>query len=136
MPLTLKEEVVLCCEGDADRQFFRKLTEKRNGLPKFDMPFPTEKLYGNAAFGGMLEAIRGDRANFPKIKGILIVADSTANPKTLFDDICKQIRNVGGYGIPSKLLEVANSASHPHLAVMTLPDEQTPGGLETLLARE
>jgi hypothetical protein len=33
MPLVLTEDLVLCCEGEADRQFIRKMTEKRAGLP-------------------------------------------------------------------------------------------------------
>jgi hypothetical protein len=134
MPLLLTEELVLCCEGDADRQFIRKMIEKRAGLPNFDMPFPTERLYGNRAFGGMLEAIRGNRVHFPRIKGVLIVADSMECPIALFEDICAQIRTVGGYGIPSKLLDVGRAADHPAVAIMTLPDEKTPGALETLLA--
>jgi hypothetical protein len=89
MALVLKEELVLCCEGEADRQFIRKLIENR-GLRPFDMPFPTNQLHGNKAFGGMLEAIRGDKANFPRIKGVLIVADSADDPATLFTDICSQ----------------------------------------------
>jgi hypothetical protein len=135
MALVLKEELVLCCEGEADRQFIRKLIENR-GLRPFDMPFPTNQLHGNKAFGGMLEAIRGDKANFPRIKGVLIVADSADDPATLFTDICSQIRSAGGYGVPTKLLEIARSDGHPAIAVMTLPDEATPGALESLLVRE
>ena len=135
MPLVLKEAFALCCEGKADQQFFRKLIAKR-GLPAFDLPFPTDNLHGNRAFGGMLLALRADKINFPRLKGVLILADSADDPKTLFADICRQIREVGGYGVPAKLLDIARSADHPALAVMTLPDEATAGALETLLARE
>jgi hypothetical protein len=135
MALVLKEEFVLCCEGEADRQFIRKLIENRRLRP-FDIPFPTNQLHGNKAFGGMLEAIRGDRANFPRIKGVLIVADSADDPLALFRDICSQIRSAGGYGVPARLLEIAKSADHPAVAVMTFPDEATPGALETLLVQE
>jgi hypothetical protein len=136
MPLELTKDLVLCCEGKADREFIRKMTAKRAGLPQFDMPFPTDNLHGNAAFGGMLQAIRGNRVHFPRIKGVLIVADSTECPETLFQDICAQIRGIGGYGIPSELLDVGRADDHPAVAVMTLPDEKTPGALETLLAEE
>jgi hypothetical protein len=135
MALVLKEELVLCCEGEADQRFIRKLIDNR-GLRSFDMPFPTKQLHGNKAFGGMLEAIRGDKANFPRIKGVLIVADSADDPNRLFREICTQIRSAGGYGVPSRLLEIAVSADHPAIAVMTLPDEATPGALETLLVQE
>jgi hypothetical protein len=136
MPLTLKSEFVLLCEGGADRQFFRKLTEKRAGLAKFDFPFPTDKLHGNGAFGGMLMALRGDRVGFARLKGVLVVADSTDDPPVLFKLICDQIRLVGGFGVPSKLLEIARAPGQPAIAIMLLPDESTPGALETLLARE
>ena len=136
MPLKLEAELVLLCEGKADQEFFRKLMEKRSGFPKFDMPFPTDKLHGNGAFGGMLETIRGDMIGFPRIKGVLIVADSTDEPAVLFKSICSQIRAAGEYGVPSKLLEVAFAINHPAVAVMLLPDESTPGALETLLAQQ
>jgi hypothetical protein len=132
MPLALTEDLVLCCEGEADRQFIRKMTEKRAGLPKFDMPFPIDNLHGNKAFGGMVEAIRGNKRHFPRIKGILIVADSTECPDSLFEDICAQIREIGG----SKLSAVGRAADHPAVAVTTLPNENTPGALETLLVEE
>jgi hypothetical protein len=135
MPLQLREEFVLLCEGSADQEFFRKLIEKRPGLPKFDLPFPTAKLHGNRAFEGMLDAVRGDLIGFPRIKGVLITADSADNPAALFNSVCDQIRAAGGYGVPSKPREVATAANYPSVAVMLLPDEDTPGALETLLAQ-
>jgi hypothetical protein len=132
----LEAELVLLCEGEADRQFFRKFSEKRAGLPSFDIPFPTDRLHGNTAFGDMLVAIRGDRVSFRRIKGILIIADSTEKPAVLFSSVRQQIRAAGGFGVPSRALEVATASGHPAVAVMLLPDENTPGALETLLAQE
>jgi hypothetical protein len=136
VPLKLEAELVLLCEGKADRQFFRKFLEKRSRLAKFDIPFPTEKLHGSGAFAGMLQAIRGDRVGFARVKGVLIVADSTDKPATLFKSVRDQIRAAGGYGVPSKPLEMAMATNHPGVAIMLLPDEKTPGALETLLVRE
>ena len=136
VPLRLQSELVLLCEGEADRQFFRKFLEKRPTLPKFDIPFPTDKLHGNGAFSGMLQAIRGDRLGFARVIGVLIVADSTDKPGTLFKLVRDQIRATGGYGVPSKPLEVAMAANHPGIGIMLLPGGRTPGALETLLVRE
>jgi hypothetical protein len=136
MPVKLEAELVVLCEGEADRQFLRKLTEKRPGFPKIDIPFPTNVLHGSGAFASMLQAIRGDRVGFSRIRGILIIADSTDKPAALFRAVQKQIRTVGGYGVPSKALQVATSSDHPAVAVMLLPDEKTPGALETLLVQE
>lgn len=137
MPLELKEQLVLLCEGDADKNFFRKLLQKRPGLPKFDIPFPFEGLGGKAAFASMLRAIRGDRHGFARIRGVLIVADSADDPAASFRTIRDQIREAEGYGVPTAPLEVTHgSAGYPPLAVMLLPDEATPGGLETLCIQE
>lgn len=136
MPVRLEAELILLCEGEADRQFFRKLTEKRGGFPKFDIPFPNDGLAGSGAFSTMLTAIRGNRINFPRIRGVLIMADSTHDPAVMFNLVSQQIRAAGGYGVPSKALEVAAVSDYPAVAVMLLPDEDTPGALETLLAQE
>jgi hypothetical protein len=136
MPLRLEAELVLLCEGEADRQFFRKLVEKRSGFPKFDIPFPNGQLYGNSAFGRMLEAIRGNKIAFARIRGVLIVADSTDDPGKVFELVRNQIQAVGGYGVPSKISEVASATDYPGVEIMLLPNENTPGALETLLAQE
>ena len=136
--VTLSRDLLLLCEGEADREFFRKLCANRPGMPDFDI-FPNDKLHGNGAYGRMLEAVRGDAAHFPKIKGILIVADRmdlpAAPPDLLFANICGQIA-AAGFGIPAAPLALGVSAAPPAIAVMFLPDETTSGGLETLLAQE
>lgn len=134
--MKLEADFVLLCEGDADRQFFRKITERRAGLPRFDLPFPTDRLHGSGAFGGMLRALRGDRVGFARVQGILIMADSTDRPEASFRSVRDQILAAGGYGAPSKPLEPAVAAGHPAVAVMLLPDERSPGALETLLVQE
>jgi hypothetical protein len=137
LPIELKEELVLLCEGEADKNFFRKLIQKREGLPRFDIPFPFENLGGKDAFAKMLRAIRGDRHGFARIRGLLIVADSADDPMVSFQTTCDQIRQAEGYGIPAAPLDLASrTPGHPPLAVMLLPDESTPGGLETLCIQE
>lgn len=137
MPIELKENLVLLCEGDADKNFFRKLVQKRDQLPKFDIPFPFENLGGKDAFAKMLRAIRGDRHGFARVRGVLIVADSADDPVVSFQTICDQIRQAGGYGVPTAPLEAApGTLGHPPVAIMLLPDETTPGGLETLCIQE
>jgi hypothetical protein len=131
-PLTLNSEWVILGEGDADCNFFRKLTTKRGGFPNFDI-FPVN---GRPKYEDLLKAIRADQENFQRLKGVLVTADSANKPSDVFDDLCEQIRRTGGYGVPNGLLELGTGAGHPPLAIMLLPDEATPGGLESLLVRE
>ena len=145
MPLTLKHEFVLLCEGGADKVFFQTLLSERKGMPQFDIPFPEpreelergkEPLGGRGNFGAMLRAIRGP-GWFQNLKGVLIVADSADDPQSTFKFICEQIRKVPGYTVPPALLTLSSrSADCPRIMVMLLPEEYNPGGLETLYVRE
>jgi hypothetical protein len=82
----------------------------------------------------MLLALTGTGHAFTRIKGVLIVADSHDEPEATFADIRGQIK-ARGFPEPKQLLQVAQrTADHPAVAVMLIPDETTPGGLETLLA--
>lgn len=139
MASELSKEVIIICEGAADKNFFRKLIEKRSGLPQFDIPFPMQgkDLGGVNAFKHWLEAIRGDRRGFSKLKGVLLVADSASNPISTFNDVCTQIKNATGYAIPTKPDEVTpRVADYPQVAVMLIPNESSPGGLESLCVSE
>jgi hypothetical protein len=136
MPVELKEELVLLCEGPADQNCFRKLLEKRQDIPRFSMLDPKQH-WGVSGFERSLTAIKGDRHAFLRLKGVLIVADSGDSPDDAFNQIKKQIISAQGYPVPSKPMEVAARINdHPAIAVMLLPDENTPGGLETLCVRE
>ena len=137
MAIELREKLVLLCEGEADKNFFTALISARNGLPKFDIPFPNKvdaaTLHGSSAFGGMLRAIRGAGFDFKNIEGVLIVADSATKPNDTFRTICKQIRQPGGFPIPHTIDSVApRTEDHPAVAIKLLPALTKPGGLETL----
>ena len=138
-PTKIEGPLIILCEGKADQAFFRKIMDKRPESPKFSMPFNPDHFHGNGAYKEMLQALQGSMLDFLSLKGILIVADSTDDPTNIFNNICKQIGEAGGYGIPGKPLEIArppNSNGYPALAVMFLPDETNPGALETLLVQE
>jgi hypothetical protein len=136
MPIELKEELLLLCEGLADQNCFRKLLERAQDIPRFSMLDPKEH-HTVSGFEQSLTAIKGNKLAFSRLKGVLIVADSGNSPVTTFDEIRKQIVFAGGYPVPSKPMELAvRTADHPAVAVMLLPDENTPGSLETLCVRE
>jgi hypothetical protein len=140
MPISLTTELVLLCEGSADKAFFKALMKSRD-LPKFDIPFPQgrdeldegkEPLGGRDNFDQMLRDIRVP-LSFRKIKGMLIIADSADDADQTFEHVCSQIRRVPEYNAPNQLLAPsAASASSPPVCVMLIPNEQTPGGIETL----
>jgi hypothetical protein len=141
MPFALKHEVVILCEGRADKAFFKKLITKRN-MPGFDVPFPedTDELDGGkkplggvGAFADMLRALRANPETFARLKGVLLVADSAHDPSEIFKKVCGKIQEAQHYGIPAKPLEIAPpNNGHPAVSVMLIPDEQHAGGLETL----
>lgn len=138
MAVELKNEVIIICEGKADVNFFKKLIEKRSGLPKFDiLPTPTDQRGGVDAFEHWLKAIRGDRHGFSKLKGVLLVADSASDPTSTYNYVCGQIKNATGYAIPTKPDEVTPCvADYPQVSVMLIPNESTAGGLESLCVSE
>lgn len=131
------QELALLCEGTADRTFFAELTARRAGVPKFAMPFPTDTLSGNGAFGGMLTALKGAGRGFEQLRGVLIVADSTHDPGALFTSVRTQVRGVGGFPVPTRPGElVVGTKDYPAIEVMLLPADDAPGCLETLFAAE
>ena len=133
--LELTQEHVILCEGLADQNFLRKFQEKRQGIPAFDM-LPHHEHYGSTNFDRMLLALRGDKVGFEKLRGVLIVADSHDDPDVTFKSIKEQIQKVGQYPVPNQKAEIApRTANHPAICVMLLPDDETPGGLETLCFR-
>lgn len=133
-PLVLNHDLVILCEGEADRHLLQHLCGARPNMPAFDMPFPTAQLYGCTNFGRMLEALRGNQFAYQRAKGILIVADSATNPAATFANICGQIAAVGNLAIPTGLSQLAASPNQPTIAVTCLPNDSTPGCLESLLA--
>jgi hypothetical protein len=83
-------------------------------------------------FDKMLSAVKGSGHPFLRIKGILIIADSHDNPKDTLRIILPQIRGEC-YPTPTTLMEIAPStADYPAVAITLLPDDESPGSLETL----
>jgi hypothetical protein len=135
-PLTIEHDIVILCEGPADQNFIKKLIEVRGGFAPIDF-LPPDQFYGHTNFDRMLIALKGTGLSFTRIKGILIVADSHDAPQTTFTNICNQIRRVPDFPVPTRLLDPAPATpGHPSVAIMLLPDEQTPGALESLFAQE
>jgi hypothetical protein len=136
MTREITNEVIILCEGAADQSFIKKLIALPGGFPPIDF-LPPEIYYGRDRFDQMLSALKGTGVSFSRIKGVLIIADSHDEPASTFGNIQEQIRNVPDYPVPDNLLTPAPpTPGHPSLAVMLLPDEETPGALESLFARE
>jgi hypothetical protein len=135
-PISIEHEITILCEGGADQNFIRELIVTRGGFPPIDF-LPPNKFYGRSNFDQMLSALKGTGVAFRRIKGVLIIADSHDAPTETFTYICDQIRAVPNFPVPTKPLEPAPAtAGHPRVAVMLLPDENTPGALESLFAQE
>ncbi len=121
-------------EGAADATFLAKLAEARGKFPKFYV-FPHNDHHGAGAFGHMLMALKGNPRMFARLRGVLIVADCKDDPDDTFKGIRKQVRKVDGFRVPDELLKITEEPSdQPGVFVMLLPDEKTPGSLESLYA--
>jgi hypothetical protein len=133
MTVTIDKEFVILCEGKADSNFVQKLLEIRADIPPIDF-LPTDEFYGSKNFNKMLSALKGTGHAFKGIKGVLIIADSHDKPEDTFEIVRQQISGEG-YPTPSKLSEIARTDGYPAMAVTLLPDDITPGALETLFLR-
>jgi|HubBroStandDraft_1064217.scaffolds.fasta_scaffold339752_2 hypothetical protein len=133
LPFTLRHEVVILCEGAADQNFLKALMAQRGGFPPVDFIPPSEGISGRTGFGPGLRALVGSGVPFARLKGVLCIADSHDDPLATFQFVCEQIEKAG-FPVPGQPLEVApNTPDRPSVAVMLLPDEATPGALESLL---
>ena len=134
--MELSRELVLLCEGADDQYFFSEITRRPN-LPSFDIPFPTDKLHGNSAYGEMLKAIQGAGIAFNSVRGVLIVADSTDNPSAVFGNIRRQVQSAGSFPLPANPTDIAlGNSQFPAIQITLLPDHTKAGCLETLYVEE
>jgi hypothetical protein len=134
-PIEINHEVTVLCEGAADQNFTKELIKQRDGFPPIDF-LPPDRFYGRSGFDRMLVALKGSDS-FMRIRGVLIVADSHDIPSDTFVQICDQIRRVPDFPVPTQPLRPAPATlGHPSVAIMLLPDEATPGALESLFAQE
>jgi hypothetical protein len=132
----LSREIIVLCEGAADQNFLKKLMENRGGFPEVDFLPATQDHAGRSGFGRGLTAIAGMGLPFTKLRAVLIVADSHTNPAATFAHVCAQIAGAA-FPVPNALMHTAPGADgKPSVTVMLLPEENTPGALETLFARQ
>jgi len=59
--------------------------------------------------------------------------DSDSDPTASFVEVCRQIRDAGGFTVPTD--PNVRTASVPTISVTLIPDSAVPGNLETLLLR-
>ncbi|HLI67062.1 MAG TPA: DUF3226 domain-containing protein [Caulobacteraceae bacterium] len=134
-PAALEHEALVLCEGAADQNFLRKLLANRGGFPPVDF-LPHDAFHGRDGFGRMIATVRPLEA-FRRIRGVLIVADSHDDPEKTFKHVYRQLCAVPDIPLPEGLIDVAFNTDHTlGIGIITLPDEKTPGSLESLLARE
>jgi hypothetical protein len=133
MPITITKPRVIVCEGSSDVSFFRHLIQKRN-LPEFDIFQPNVAEGAPSGRSGYKAFLQGLSVLLPSysVRGILIVGDNDSNPEKAFREICDQIADTGGYGIPTEPLRPARSDTLPPIVVMMLPRTGVQGVLESL----
>ncbi|MFS0773833.1 DUF3226 domain-containing protein [Sphingomonas sp. 1P08PE] len=132
-PEKIGSSYILICEGEADKKFFQKLSDFWLSDLQISVPFPSGSLYSVSNYGSMLSALRADRVGFKAIKGIIITADACDDPNSTFKTILQQIDLAGDYSKPVALGTVADGENgSPPIAVLLIPHDGRPGGLETL----
>ena len=134
-PLEISSEWVCLCEGSADVNFLKKLIARKARIPPANFLDPA-RFHGRNDFGRMMNAMAGTGISFRKVKGIVIVADSHDDPSITFREVCKQLTAVPNCPVPEKIAMVSNRTDEfPPICILLLPDEETPGSLESLFVR-
>ncbi len=127
MSIELVHSRVIICEGQADKEFFKRLIRERD-LPYFDIPNGE----GRGYFSTILKGIRvGSQKT--KLNAILVVSDNDSDPVRAFAEVQEQIRMATGYPVPPRPMEVAKIVGQPAVLIMMIPWKDIEGCLETLL---
>jgi hypothetical protein len=130
----MPDKVIILTEGRADDVFIATLIGNRNIQNLEVIPPQHPEIHGYQNFELRLRNLRaGSRYDLTQYKAILIVADNDEHPQPRFNEITSQITAAGGYGVPTRPRELAESAGYPPIAVLMLPWDDTPGALETVL---
>ena len=137
-PLTLKNDRLILSEGKHDCAFFRHLITQRS-LPASDV-FCVPDIVGSRGRDSFKNVLKGLRVvhGFDRLKDIIIVSDSDADPDQSFLSIVKQIRNVENlnpsqdrsYPVPEYPHQKA--VGYPSITILLLPWKDQPGSLEDL----
>ncbi|MBL8660467.1 MAG: hypothetical protein JNM75_12010 [Rhodospirillales bacterium] len=132
-PLALTDieaDRLVLCEGPQDRAFLGALHQDRK-LPPAQITCPSNhKLPGGKdGFRLFLLAIRA-WTSFPRLKELVIVADSDADPTAAFQSVAEHLRAAGGYPVPVTPHDKA--AGSPSVVVLMVPWHDLQGALETI----
>lgn len=120
---------LILCEGDADSAFLRNLQEHRKSFPNVQI----QHTGGINGLTGFLNGLYLDPL-VKQLKGILVIFDTADDADVTFRKIKKQIASTE-FKSPAKLFDIKPKATIddiPYITVTLIPDDQTPGGLETL----
>jgi 5S rRNA maturation endonuclease (ribonuclease M5) len=144
IPKTLTETTLILCEGKGDEQFLKHLLENRN-ITGFQIAFPEARKdddgniiaggYGRGSFWYELDALKLVRG-FESLKNVVIVTDSDNDSAIAFREVQDQVTRAGDYDVPAALMQPSNGRrNNPPITVKTIPGENEPGNLETLVLR-
>jgi hypothetical protein len=142
IPKFLTETTLILCEGKGDEQFLKHLLEARN-VTGFQIAYPEARKdaegnviaggYGRGSFWYELDALKLVRG-FESLRNIVIVTDSDNDPATAFHEVQEQVARAEGYDVPAALMQPSNRRQdNPPVIVKTIPGENEPGNLETLI---
>jgi hypothetical protein len=126
MPQLKEIEVAkqLLFEGRDAERFFEALI-KAAGLPGIQV----QNFGGVDELHGFLKALVRTAAFRTRVSSLAIIRDAEDNPAAAFQSVCGVLRNVG-LPVPSQPRIVETFT--PRIGVLILPDETTPGMLETV----
>ena len=125
MPESIDRPYQIICEGKDDCAFFSRLVRNRH-LEGFQVGGD----HGKDLFHLRIAHIQ-NFATVP-IRGYVIIADNDDDPADRFDNACKQLRKMK-LPVPPFPYQIQTGTDGTRTAVLTIPDENVEGGLETLL---
>jgi hypothetical protein len=123
MPKEITESRVLVVEGKDEELFFGALISHL-GLEGVEI----RPIGGKTVTRPQLAALKSD-PGFAQVTCLAIVRDADTDPGAAFQSVCDALR-AAGLPVPERTL--VRAGRDPQVAVMIVPDEDTPGALEDL----
>ncbi|MBF0425461.1 MAG: hypothetical protein HQL66_06555 [Magnetococcales bacterium] len=133
--LELKETKLVIVEGRSDQCLIQHLMDHHeiSGIQVLCPGDLNEQFGGVEAIVKLLGALKLNR-EFHQVQGILLLIDADEKPGDQFTKIRSLLQNApGGWPVPDKLGQPARKEGIPAVTVHLLPDNETPGAMETLL---
>lgn len=124
--ITIAEPNILIVEGDEDKMFFEALIQHL-GLRRIQVMPIGGKTQLRPNLGALCKS-----SEFLTVRSLGVIRDADNDPDAAFQSVCGSLKAVG---LPVPNRPLISAGRNPSVAVMIVPDINTPGALEDLCLR-